>query len=72
MSNSLCTGDTDNDGICDELDDFPEDSTLCCATYTPSELGAGSYAFEDLWPANGDYDFNDLVVSYRYVQMRNR
>lgn len=72
MSNSLCTGDADNDGICDELDDFPQDSTLCCATYTPSELGAGSYAFEDLWPANGDYDFNDLVVSYKYVQLRNQ
>ncbi|KAB2809990.1 LruC domain-containing protein [Phaeocystidibacter luteus] len=72
MSNSLCTGDTDNDGVCDELDDFPTDSTVAYATYTPSELGAGTYAFEDLWPAIGDYDFNDLVVSYKYIQMRNQ
>lgn len=31
--------------------------------------GADSYnivAYEDLFPASGDYDFNDLVVAYRY------
>lgn len=71
FSNSICTVDSDNDGVCDELDDFPTDSTTCCAQYTPSQLGSGSLAFEDLWPSNGDYDFNDLVVGYNYVQMRN-
>lgn len=71
FTNSICTADTDNDGICDELDDFPEDSTVCCGQYTPSQLGTGSLAYEDLWPATGDYDFNDLVVGYNYVQMRN-
>lgn len=72
FSSSICTDDSDNDGICDELDDFPEDSTVCCAQYTPSELGSGSLAYEDLWPATGDYDFNDLVVGYNYVAMRNQ
>ena len=71
FSSSICTADSDNDGICDELDDFPVDSTVCCAQYTPSELGSGSLAFEDLWPSTGDYDFNDLVVGYNYVEMRN-
>lgn len=27
----------------------------------------GTLAFEDLWPSKGDYDFNDLVVSYDFV-----
>jgi LruC domain-containing protein len=26
--------------------------------------GTGTLLFEDLWPAKGDYDFNDLVVDY--------
>lgn len=31
----------------------------------------GSYVFEDLWPAPGDYDFNDLVVEYRASKILN-
>lgn len=26
----------------------------------------GTYAFEDLWPSQGDYDMNDVVVRYNY------
>ncbi len=26
----------------------------------------GTLAFEDLWPAKGDYDFNDLVIDYQF------
>ncbi len=29
-------------------------------------LGPGTLAFEDLWPAMGDYDFNDLVIDYQF------
>lgn len=29
-------------------------------------LGFGTLAFEDLWPAKGDYDFNDLVIDYQF------
>ncbi|APZ46376.1 hypothetical protein BW723_08730 [Polaribacter reichenbachii] len=32
--------------------------------YYPSELTNATLAFEDLWPYAGDYDFNDLVISY--------
>ncbi len=28
--------------------------------------GYGTLAFEDLWPGKGDYDFNDLVVDYKF------
>ncbi len=63
--------DTDGDGITDFYDEFPNDSTVASTTYTPSMFGWGSYAFEDLWPYKGDYDFNDLVVNYRYTNVLN-
>jgi len=63
--------DTDNDGVIDELDDYPNDPEVATDIFTPSELGMGSYAFEDLWPLLGDYDFNDMVVSYRYTNILN-
>ncbi len=53
------TQDSDGDGVADESDDFPNDpSRAVLNNYT------GSLAFEDLWPAQGDYDFNDLVLDY--------
>ena len=63
--------DTDGDGIIDFYDEFPEDNEKAATTYTPSVYGWGTYAFEDLWPNEGDYDFNDLVVNYRYVNVEN-
>jgi LruC domain-containing protein len=33
---------------------------------TPAPSTSGTLAFEDLWPAQGDYDFNDLVVGYDF------
>ena len=63
--------DTDGDGVIDELDDYPEDAEVAFTQYTPSELGKGSLAFEDNWPSVGDYDFNDMIVNYRYVYFIN-
>jgi hypothetical protein len=38
-------------------------SMLNCLTSTPAQNATygGTLAFEDLWPGQGDYDFNDLV-----------
>ncbi|MDW3196415.1 MAG: LruC domain-containing protein [Cytophagales bacterium] len=63
--------DSDGDGVIDALDDYPEDAEISATKYTPSELGQGCLAFEDMWPAIGDYDFNDLVVHYKYIQYLN-
>ena len=63
--------DTDGDGIIDFYDEYPDDGDRAYDTYTPSIYGWGSYAFEDLWPNEGDYDFNDLVVNYRYINVAN-
>jgi len=63
--------DSDGDGINDELDDFPFDPNKAFNNYAPSQASTGSVAYEDLWPSKGDYDFNDLVVSYNYNQVAN-
>jgi len=31
----------------------------------------GTLAYEDLWPWQGDYDFNDLVISYKFEITKN-
>jgi LruC domain-containing protein len=67
----LANIDSDNDGIIDAQDDFPNDPNAAHAQYTPSDIGWGSLSFEDLWPSRGDYDFNDLVVNYRFTQVAN-
>ncbi len=57
--------DTDGDGIIDILDAYPTDATLAFNNNTVSG-NTGSIAFEDLWPSIGDFDFNDLVVDYKF------
>ncbi|MEM7232054.1 MAG: LruC domain-containing protein [Planctomycetota bacterium] len=61
----FATTDTDGDGVVDDYDDFPDDADYAFENYTPSVFGWGTLGFEDLWPDEGDYDFNDLVVNYR-------
>jgi LruC domain-containing protein len=63
--------DTDGDGIYDSFDDYPEDSKLAFNNYYASSNLYGTLAFEDLWPAKGDYDFNDLVVDYNFNRISN-
>lgn len=63
--------DSDNDGVSDVLDEFPNDASLAYRYFYPSESGYGTIAFEDCWPGQGDYDFNDLVVAYQFEQYVN-
>ncbi|MCX6277224.1 MAG: LruC domain-containing protein [Bacteroidetes bacterium] len=63
--------DTDGDGISDGLDAYPTDATRAFNSYYPNEIDFASYAFEDLWPAFGDYDFNDLVMNFNYKIVTN-
>lgn len=62
--------DADGDGVEDSLDDYPNDPGRAYDNYYPA-AGYGSLAFEDLWPGTGDYDFNDLVVDYRFQTVTN-
>jgi LruC domain-containing protein len=58
--------DTDGDGVPDNIDAYPLDPTRAFNSYFPNQTDFGSYAFEDLWPAYGDYDCNDLVMNFNY------
>ena len=63
--------DTDGDGVTDVFDVYPNDATRAYDNYYPSSTTFATLAFEDLWPATGDYDMNDLVVNYRYKYVTN-
>ncbi len=55
------SGDTDQDGVSDNLDDYPDDNDYAFKNMSPYS-GYKTIAFEDLWPAMGDFDFNDLMI----------
>lgn len=63
--------DEDGDGVNDALDWFPFDRDKAFNNFYPNEKSTGTLAFEDLWPAVGDYDFNDLVIDYNYNLISN-
>ncbi|WP_394746710.1 LruC domain-containing protein [Spongiimicrobium salis] len=63
--------DADGDGINDELDDFPFDPNRAFNNFSPSVNSSGKLVFEDLWPSQGDYDFNDLALDYAFNLIAN-
>ncbi len=58
--------DCDNDGVSDESDDFP-----CDASRAVRNTFTGTLSYEDLWPSQGDYDFNDMVIDYEIDHILN-
>ena len=73
-SNGTSSGDgndSDGDGVNDDFDDYPEDPERAFNNYYPDVNNYGSLAYEDMWPFKGDYDFNDLVVDYRFNTVTN-
>ncbi len=62
--------DTDGDGIPDDEDDFPTDPDKAFLNKFPAH-GYNSLAYEDLWPGKGDFDFNDVVVDYKFRTITN-
>lgn len=63
--------DADSDGVSDENDEYPNDARRASSSYYPSSSTFGTLAYEDLWPSQGDYDFNDLVLDYQYKLILN-
>jgi LruC domain-containing protein len=63
--------DTDGDGIADDMDAYPTDPERAFNSFYPNEVDFVSVAFEDLWPAYGDYDFNDFVINLNYKTVTN-
>jgi len=65
IPNNNFDNDLDNDGVINANDPDPLDPNKAFVQYKPSLSTYGTYAFEDLWPEQGDYDFNDFVVEVR-------
>lgn len=64
--------DTDGDGIIDEQDSYPNDKSKAFNNYSVNYHNGGStIAFEDSWPSIGDYDLNDVVLSYKHLVVTN-
>lgn len=63
--------DTDGDGVGDTRDEYPKDPTRAVNNYTPTKNTYSTLAYEDLWPFQGDYDLNDLVVNYQFQEVLN-
>ncbi len=70
--NYLQGSDLDKDGVPDTMDDYPEDPTMTTRVTYPSDKGRAQLAFEDLWPLEGDYDMNDLVLAYTLDEGRDK
>jgi LruC domain-containing protein len=68
---SIIINDTDNDGVPDDLDDFPNDPDRAYRSWYPGQNTFSTIAFEDLWPGLGDFDFNDVVVEFQYELITN-
>ena len=63
--------DSDGDGISNVFDDYPADPGKAFNNFFPSQNTNGTLAFEDLWPMQGDYDMNDIVIDYIFNQVTN-
>jgi LruC domain-containing protein len=68
---SVAIADADADGVADATDEYPSDAAKAYNSYYPSSTGNSTVAFEDQWPSKGDFDMNDVVVSYRYQVVTN-
>lgn len=58
--------DSDNDQVFDKIDDYPADTDRAFRNHFPLFESSGVIAFEEDWPQTGDYDYNDLVMNYRF------
>ncbi len=63
--------DRDKDGVLDANDDYPDDPARAFNITYPSKDNWGTLAFEDMWPTQGDYDMNDLVMRYQITQVED-
>lgn len=63
--------DSDNDLVPDSVDQYPFDADKAYNNFYPSENSKATLAFEDMWPHLGDYDMNDVVISYQYNIVTN-
>lgn len=59
--------DSDGDSVSDQLDAFPCDGTVSGVSYAPGQGQHSVLLFEDMWPQDGDLDFNDVVLATNFA-----
>lgn len=59
--------DSDGDGVLDIDDVAPCDANTTMRVFVPADRQSGMLLYEDLWPARGDFDFNDLALSFHQI-----
>ncbi len=64
-------GDCDGDGVPDPLDDYVCDPDRVIDVETPGQNFFSTLAFEDGWPSEGDYDFNDMIIDWHFKKTLN-
>jgi len=63
--------DQDGDGVRDDQDTYPDDAQRAYNSYYPSETGSATLAFEDMWPYEGDYDMNDVTITFNIDEVKD-
>ncbi len=63
--------DEDGDGVANGDDGYPADAVRAFDNQYPANGNFGTLMYEDLWPSKGDYDFNDLVMGYKFNMITN-
>lgn len=58
--------DLDGDGVANSFDQYPCDPAKSSSVFVPGASTMGQVMFEDLWPSDGDFDFNDTIIAYNY------
>lgn len=62
--------DSDADGVPDALDAYPQDPERAMVENVPGH-GLNVIGLEDLYPVDGDGDFNDAVLAYRFQLVKD-
>lgn len=63
--------DRDGDGVPDWEDIYPDNARQAFDDTFPGKDTLGTIAFEDSWPLQNDYDFNDMIVDYQISRISN-
>jgi LruC domain-containing protein len=63
--------DRDGDLVPDWEDEYADNPAQAFNDYYPAKERPGTLAFEDSWPQQEDYDYNDLVIDYQLRRVCN-
>ncbi len=63
--------DADGDGVPLGMDIDDNDPEVAFASFFPSAQGWSTFVYEDMWPEQGDYDLNDIILGIRVTYYTN-